>query len=116
LEDMSFRYLQPNQYRTISKMLASKRHEREVYVQQVTDVLKREIERAGFEAEVYGRPKHIYSIYRKAEAYAAQGKEMSDIYDLFAVRIVVPSIQDCYGVLGVVHSLWRPVPGQFDDY
>ncbi|MBM3941145.1 MAG: bifunctional (p)ppGpp synthetase/guanosine-3',5'-bis(diphosphate) 3'-pyrophosphohydrolase [SAR202 cluster bacterium] len=116
LEDLSFRYLQPNQYRAISKLLNTKRQEREAFVQQVTEVLRREIANAGFQAEVYGRPKHIYSIYRKAQAYAAQGKEISDIYDLFAVRILVPSIQDCYGVLGVVHSLWRPVPGQFDDY
>ncbi len=116
LEDLSFRYLQPNQYRAISKLLASKRQEREAYIHQVTEVLKRELTRANFNAEVTGRPKHIYSIYRKAQAYAAQGKQLGDIYDLFAVRVLVPTVQDCYGVLGVVHALWRPVPGQFDDY
>ena len=116
LEDLAFRYLQPNQYRAISKLLSSKRKEREAYVRQVTEVLKRELARAGFNAEVTGRPKHIYSIYRKAQTYAAQGKHLGDMYDLFAVRILVPSVQDCYGALGVAHALWRPVPGQFDDY
>jgi GTP pyrophosphokinase len=116
LEDLAFRYLQPNQYRTISKLLSSKRKEREAYVRQVTEVLKRELVRANLNAEVTGRPKHIYSIHAKAQAYAAQGKRLADIYDLFAVRVLVPTVQDCYGALGVVHSLWRPVPGQFDDY
>ena len=116
LEDLAFRYLQPNQYRTISKLLSGKRREREDYVGQVTEVLRRELARAGFNAEVTGRAKHIYSIYSKAQAYAEQGKRLSDIYDLFAVRVLVPSVQDCYGVLGIVHGLWRPVPGQFDDY
>jgi guanosine-3',5'-bis(diphosphate) 3'-pyrophosphohydrolase len=116
LEDLAFRYLQPNQYRTISKLLSSKRKEREAYVRQVTEVLKRELAQANLKAEVTGRPKHIYSIHAKAQAYAAQGKRLADIYDLFAVRVLVPTVQDCYGALGVVHSLWRPVPGQFDDY
>ena len=116
LEDMAFRYIQPNQYRSISRLLSGKRQEREAYVRQVTDVLKRELDRASFDAEVTGRPKHIYSIYNKQQSYAAQGKELGDIYDLFAVRVLVPSVQDCYAVLGVVHSLWRPLPGQFDDY
>ena len=116
LEDLSFRYIQPNQYRSISTLLSTKRAEREEYVRQVTDVLRDELAKAGFDAEVTGRPKHIYSINRKAQSYAAQGKQMSDIYDFFAVRVLVPTVQDCYGVLGLVHSLWRPVPGQFDDY
>ena len=116
LEDLSFRYIQPNQYRSISTLLSTKRAEREEYVRQVTDVLRGELAKAGFDAEVTGRPKHIYSINRKAQSYAAQGKQMSEIYDLFAVRVLVPTVQDCYGVLGLVHSLWRPVPGQFDDY
>jgi guanosine-3',5'-bis(diphosphate) 3'-pyrophosphohydrolase len=116
LEDLSFRYLQPIEYKSISKLLTTKRREREAYVEQVTEVLKRELARANFSAEVTGRPKHIYSIHHKAQAYAAQGKQLGDIYDLFAVRVLVPSVQDCYGVLGVVHSLWRPLPGQFDDY
>jgi GTP pyrophosphokinase len=116
LEDLAFRYIQPNQYRSISTLLSTKRTEREAYIKEVTDVLRDELANAGFDAEVTGRPKHIYSIHRKAQSYAAQGKQMSEIYDLFAVRVLVNTVQDCYGVLGLVHSLWRPVPGQFDDY
>jgi guanosine-3',5'-bis(diphosphate) 3'-pyrophosphohydrolase len=116
LEDLSFRYLQPNQYRAISKLLSSKRKEREDYVAQVTEVLRRELARQGFEAEITGRPKHIYSIYRKEQAYAAQGKQVGDIHDLFAVRVLVETVQECYAVLGAVHTLWRPLPGAFDDY
>lgn len=116
LEDFAFRYIQPNQYRAISKLLAARRGEREDYVRQLTDILKRELASANLDAEVTGRPKHIYSVHRKAQAYRAQGKEFGDIYDLFAVRILVPTVADCYAALGVVHALWRPVPGEFDDY
>ncbi|MEK9658850.1 MAG: bifunctional (p)ppGpp synthetase/guanosine-3',5'-bis(diphosphate) 3'-pyrophosphohydrolase [Chloroflexota bacterium] len=116
LEDLSFRYLQPNQYRAISKLLSTKRKEREDYVTQVTEVLRRELARHGFDAEITGRPKHIYSIYRKEQAYAAQGKQVGDIHDLFAVRVLVETVQECYAVLGAVHALWRPMPGSFDDY
>ena len=116
LEDMAFRHIHPNQYHQISKLLATKRQAREDYIENVTEILRGELARAGFTADVTGRPKHIYSIYRKAEAYAAQGKQVSDINDLFAVRVLVPSVSECYGVLGLVHTLWRPVPGQFDDY
>jgi guanosine-3',5'-bis(diphosphate) 3'-pyrophosphohydrolase len=116
LEDLSFRRLQPNQYRSVSRLLSTKRQEREAYVRQVTQVLNRELARAGLQGEVTGRPKHIYSIYHKAQSYAEQGKEFGDIFDLFAVRVLVPTLPDCYGALGVVHGLWRPLPGQFDDY
>ena len=116
LEDLAFRYLQPNQYRSISRRLASARREREEYIHQVTQVLKRELTHSGLTAEVTGRPKHIYSIYRKAQSYTTHGKQFDDIYDLFAVRVMVPSIQDCYAALGVAHALWHPLPGLFDDY
>ena len=116
LEDLAFRHLQPNQYRAISRLLAHKRKEREAYVQQVTEVLRRELVRGGLDAEVSGRPKHIYSTYSKAQAYRAQGKDFGDIHDLFAVRVLVQDVQECYAALGVVHALWRPVPGEFDDY
>ena len=116
LEDLAFHHLQPNQYRAISKLLSNKRQEREAYVQQVTEVLRRELVREGLDAEVSGRPKHIYSTYTKAQAYRAQGKDFGDIHDLFAVRVLVQSVQECYAALGVVHALWRPVPGEFDDY
>ena len=116
LEDLALRHLNPTKYREISRLLARKRGEREQYIQQVTTVLKEELQRADINAEVMGRPKHIYSIYRKMQKYATQGKEFSNIYDLFAVRVLVKEVQDCYAALGVIHNLWHPVPGQFDDY
>ncbi len=116
LEDLAFRYLEPAKYRQISKRLAAKREEREAYIAKVVKVLEEELEKAGIKAEVKGRPKHIYSIYRKAQKYAQMGKELSDIYDLFAIRVLVRTKADCYNALGVVHNLWHPLPGQFDDY
>ena len=116
LEDLAFRHLQPNRYRAISRLLSSKRQAREEYIGKVTKTLEEELTRSGLQADVTGRPKHIYSIHQKIQSYRAQGKEVSDIHDLFAVRVLVPSIPDCYASLGVVHSLWHPLPGQFDDY
>lgn len=116
LEDLAFRYLQPNQYRIISKLLSRKRQEREIYTNNLTEILDQELKLQEIEAEVSGRPKHIYSTYLKAKSYRSQGKQFGDIHDLFAVRVLTKSIRDCYAVLGAVHSLWRPVPGEFDDY
>ncbi|MBI2872379.1 MAG: bifunctional (p)ppGpp synthetase/guanosine-3',5'-bis(diphosphate) 3'-pyrophosphohydrolase [Chloroflexi bacterium] len=116
LEDLAFRYLQPNKYREISHLLTTKRAEREQYVQKVTGVLKTELAKASIRAEISGRPKHLYSIYKKISKYSAQGKEFSDIYDLFAVRVLVNGVREAYSALGVVHGLWHPIPGQFDDY
>ncbi|MBI4299094.1 MAG: bifunctional (p)ppGpp synthetase/guanosine-3',5'-bis(diphosphate) 3'-pyrophosphohydrolase [Chloroflexi bacterium] len=116
LEDMAFRHLNPSKYRDISRLLSAKRAEREKYITKVKDTLKKELEEAGIEAEVSGRPKSIYSIYEKTQKYAQQGKEFNEIYDLFALRILVNEIKDCYGALGVIHALWHPLPGQFDDY
>ncbi len=116
LEDLAFQHLKPEAYRETSRMLNAKRAEREEYVQRIRDILKAELEKAGIEAEVTGRPKHIYSIYKKVEKYAAQNKDFEDIYDLFALRVIVNEIKDCYAALGVIHSKWHPLPGQFDDY
>ena len=116
LEDLAFQYLNPRAYREISKLLSSKRKEREEYIELVLGLLKAELEQAGIEAEVTGRPKHIYSIHKKIEKYAAENKEVGEIYDLFAVRILVKELKDCYAALGVVHNKWHPLPGQFDDY
>ena len=116
LEDMAFRYLEPAKYREISRMLAAKRAKREEYISGVVETLKEDLANAGVEAQVVGRPKHIYSIYRKTQKYSEEGKELSQIYDLYALRILVKSKADCYNALGVVHNLWRPMPGQFDDY
>ena len=116
LEDLAFRYLEPEKYREISRLIATKRREREDYVSRLIQTLERELKQLGLQADCQGRAKHIYSIYKKVQKYAEQGKEFHEIYDLFAVRILVADVADCYRVLGVIHSLWHPIPGQFDDY
>ena len=116
LEDIAFRHLEPLQYKKISRMLSAKRREREDYIDNVVEKFSKELESTGLDAQVVGRPKHIYSIHKKIQKYAAQGKELSKIYDLYAIRVLVEDKADCYNALGVVHNLWRPLPGTFDDY
>ena len=116
LDDLAFRHLNEEKYREISKILAAKRNEREDYIEQVTSGLRDELARFGITAEVTGRPKGIYSTYRKMQKYQDQGKDFGDIYDLFALRVLVEEVAECYTSLGVVHQLWHPIPGQFDDY
>ena len=116
LDDLAFRHLNEEKYREISKVLASKRTEREEYIEQVITSLREELARYDITAEVIGRPKGIYSTYLKMQKYEAQGKDFGDIYDLFALRVLVEETADCYKSLGVVHQLWHPIPGQFDDY
>ncbi|MBI4491564.1 MAG: bifunctional (p)ppGpp synthetase/guanosine-3',5'-bis(diphosphate) 3'-pyrophosphohydrolase [Chloroflexi bacterium] len=113
LEDLAFRHLDPEQYKYIATKLASRRQWREGYIQQAISVLKGEFASHGVRAEVSGRPKHIYSIYRKMQS---RGVDIDQIYDQLAVRVLVGTVQECYTVLGIVHALWRPLPGQFDDY
>jgi len=116
LEDESFKYLQPREFRALSRLLQRKRAEREEYVERVTAETAEALEKADIDAEVTGRAKHIYSIHQKAVRYAAQGKKLGDIHDLFALRIFVESVGDCYAALGVIHGVWPPMGGQFDDY
>ena len=116
LEDLAFQHLNPEAYRSISKLLRAKRREREEYVERVRTILQDELAEAGIVAEVTGRPKHIYSIYKKMQSYAAQNKEVGEIYDLFALRVIVDKVAGCYAALGAVHAKWHPLPGQFDDY
>jgi len=116
LDDLAFRHLNEEKYHEIAKMLAAKRVEREAYVEKVASRLREEMAAFNVEGEVVGRPKGIYSIYLKIERYATQGKELSDVYDLYALRVLVNSMEDCYKTLGVIHQLWHPIPGQFDDY
>ena len=116
LDDLAFRHLNEEKYREISKILASKRTEREEYIEKVSSGLQDELAKYGITAEVIGRPKGIYSTYLKMQKYEAQGKQFGDIYDLFALRVLVNEIADCYQALGVVHQMWHPIPGQFDDY
>jgi GTP pyrophosphokinase len=116
LEDLAFRYLEPEKYREIAELLASKRVTRERALEEAGVTLKEHLQAAGIKAEVTGRAKHIYSIYLKMQRYSAQSKSFDQIYDLLAMRVFVDSLSDCYHALGVVHALWRPIPGQFDDY
>jgi GTP pyrophosphokinase len=113
LEDLAFRHLEPERYREIAALLQNRRAERERYIARVTTILRDELAKAGIRAEVMGRPKHIYSIARKMQR---RGVDFHQIYDLLAVRVLVDEVADCYHALGVVHTLWRPIPGQFDDY
>jgi len=113
LEDLAFRYLSPDVYKELGTLLAQRREERERYVENVIDVLGRELDKSGIVAEVSGRPKHIYSIWRKMQR---KGIGLDQIYDVHGVRVIVPEVSDCYAALGVVHTLWSPIPGEFDDY
>jgi GTP pyrophosphokinase len=113
LEDTAFRYLEPEKYYELVEKVAKKRQERESYINDVIATLKEKLDEVEIKAEIQGRPKHFYSIYHKM---TSQNKDFSEIYDLTAVRVIVDTIKDCYGVLGVVHTLWKPVPGRFKDY
>ena len=113
LEDLAFQYLEPEAYDDVAKRILRKRHEREALVSDLRDILARELEKVGILADITGRPKHIYSVWQKM---TRENKDFTEIYDLSAIRVLVDSVRDCYGVLGVVHSLWKPVPGRFKDY
>ena len=113
LEDLSFRYLEPEQYKQIASLLHERRLDREQYIAQVMQQLRDELAATGIQADVSGRAKHIYSIWRKMQR---KGLQFSQIYDVRAVRVLVPEVRDCYTALGIVHSLWRHIPKEFDDY
>ncbi|MFO7305084.1 MAG: GTP diphosphokinase [Gammaproteobacteria bacterium] len=113
LEDLSFRYLDPENYKRIAGWLAAKRADREQYIEEVIKILHAELDKAGIKAEVAGRPKHIFSIWRKMQR---KGLSFDQLYDIRAVRVLVDTIADCYAALGVVHGLWPYIPGEFDDY
>ncbi|WP_373387532.1 GTP diphosphokinase [Pseudomonas alcaligenes] len=113
LEDLSFRYLEPEQYKQIAKLLHERRLDREQYIADVMNQLRTELTATGIKADISGRAKHIYSIWRKMQR---KGLQFSQIYDVRAVRVLVPEVRDCYTALGIVHSLWRHIPKEFDDY
>ncbi len=113
LEDLSFRYLNPEKYKEIASKIAERRADRERYMQRIRDVLQKELTAADIYAQISARPKHIYSIYRKMERKRVPFEE---IYDVRAVRVIVPDNPTCYQVLGIIHSIWHPIPGEFDDY
>lgn len=113
LEDLSLRYLEPQLYKEVAKMLDERRVDREQYIINVVSQLKHELSQAGVKGEVSGRPKHIYSIIKKMKS---KHLDFSEVYDVRAVRILVDDIKDCYAVLGLIHNMWQPIPGEFDDY
>ena len=113
LEDYCFRYLHPDEYKRIAKLLHERRIDREQYIENFVDSLRKEMVKEGVRAEVYGRPKHIYSIWRKMQK---KSLAFDELFDVRAVRIVAERLQDCYGALGIVHTLYRHLPAEFDDY
>jgi len=117
LEDLAFRYLEPQEYRRLVRLLAEKRAQREEFITKANQILYQELDKAGVvETKVFGRPKHIYSIYQKKGRYAMQGKDFGDIHDLFALRVLVNSVSDCYKTLGTIHNLWHPIIEEFNDF
>ena len=113
LEDLGFKYLYPEEYRELVEGLNKKREERLAFIQKIMEEIKKELKVQHIEAEITGRAKHLYSIYRKMKR---DNKTLDQIYDLFALRILVNSVKDCYAALGVVHELYNPMPGRFKDY
>ncbi|PKM80937.1 MAG: (p)ppGpp synthetase [Firmicutes bacterium HGW-Firmicutes-14] len=113
LEDLALRYLEPEKYYELVESIAKKRAEREAYIKNVINILKDKLESVGINAEIQGRPKNFYSIFKKMQE---QKKELNEIFDLTAIRVLVDSVKDCYGALGMIHTLWKPVPGRFKDY
>jgi guanosine-3',5'-bis(diphosphate) 3'-pyrophosphohydrolase len=113
LEDLAFATLHPRKYKEIKQLVAQQRDEREVYVSEAGSFLAAELRKVGIEAEISGRAKHFYSIYTKM---TKKGREFNEIFDLTAMRVIVGSVKDCYGAVGVIHSLWKPLPGRFKDF
>ncbi len=113
LEDLSLRYIEPQLYKEVAKMLDERRVDREQYIVDVVSQLKNELNQAEIKGEVTGRPKHIYSIIKKMKS---KKLDFTELYDVRAVRILIDDIKDCYAVLGMIHNLWQPIPGEFDDY
>jgi guanosine-3',5'-bis(diphosphate) 3'-pyrophosphohydrolase len=113
LEDLAFKVLEPERFRELAKLLDTRRKGRESYIDRAIAELEPKLRAAGITADLEGRPKHIYSIWKKMQRKSA---EFGEIYDVYAIRVLVDEVRDCYAALGIVHSIWRPIPGQFDDY
>ncbi len=113
LEDLAFMYLNPEAYHDLARKVMQRRIERESYINELIEIVKRQLAEHGFKGEVKGRPKHFYSIYQKMQK---QGISFEDVYDLIAIRIITDTKVNCYAILGLIHSLWTPVPGRFKDF
>jgi GTP pyrophosphokinase len=113
LEDLAFRYLEPEMYYELVKGISMKRREREDFIDKVKTIIQENLDKVDIKADIQGRPKNFYSIYKKM---LKEQKDLSQIYDLLAIRVIVDSIKDCYGALGIIHTLWKPIPGRFKDY
>ena len=113
LEDLAFKALEPDRFRELANLLDTRRKGRESYIDRAIGELRPALVASGIEAELSGRPKHIFSIWKKMQRKSA---EFGEIYDVYAIRVLVEDVRDCYAALGIVHSIWRPIPGQFDDY
>ena len=113
LEDLSFRYLEPEKYKELSNKVDKDRTEREAYIEEINQKLSKELDKIDIEAKIYGRPKHLYSIYQKM---VNKNKRFDEIYDLTALRVIVDTVKECYEVLGTIHDLWSPMPGRIKDY
>ncbi|MHB8779272.1 MAG: RelA/SpoT family protein [Anaerolineales bacterium] len=113
LEDLGFRYVNPEKYKEIAGLLSEKRPDREAQLETIKESLVKLLEKNNIKAEISGRPKHIYSIYKKMQK---KGKPFNMLHDVRAVRLIVPDVPSCYAALGVIHTTWRPIPGEFDDY